>query len=306
MNTKALNLISLSIIAASMFVLVSCGGSDKKAAELTAGVTDSAPRNFNITILLDLSDRISSLKNPGQAARDTADIMAVVKTLKDHLAAKGTIDTRDRIKVVFYPNNYNSMVQEIAASLNIDFGELSPAQRRQAYETIDSVYRKNLSLLYAMASSAPVFAGSDIFNYFRHRIGDDCIAPERDFRNLLVILSDGYLYHKNACYSSANRYSYIGPDAQHVKIFRKDYNWKDKFDSGDYGFISAGNDLKKLRILALEFAPWGDNTIDFDIMSAYWAKWFDEMNIAEKHYKIIRTDIPALNKPVIATFIGGI
>ena len=110
------------------------------------------------------------------------------------------------------------------------------------------------------------------------------------------------MYHKNSCYQSGNRYSYIVPEAKHIDMFRKDYNWKTRFEKEDYGFIAPEVDLSGLKILALEFAPWGVHTSDFDIMLGYWAKWFEEMNVEEGDYKIVKTDVPALNKNVIEEF----
>lgn len=305
MNSKFTDTTRILLLLALLLLLPACGTDKGKPGnrELTAAVTEPKPDNLNITLLLDLSDRISAAKNPGQAARDTSAIMEVVKTLKKYVASKGTFYSKDRIKVVFYPNSYNNTIQNIAAALNIDFGELSPEQKRKRYESIDSLYAVNLASLYDIASNAQTFNGSDLFNYFKHRAEEDCISNDPAFINLLVIISDGYMYYKNSLYSTGNRFSYIAPEASHVKMFRKDYYWQNSFDEGDYGFINAGCDLKKLKILALEFAPWGNNVIDFDIMTRYWGKWFGEMNIKPGNFKILKTDMPALNKPVISGFI---
>lgn len=285
-----------------------CSGKheETKSREVTAGVTEEKPVNYNITILLDLSDRISAKKNPGQASRDTASIMEIIQRLKAHLAARGTINAEDKIKVVFYPNNYNSLVQRIAGDLNIDFGTMTPPQKRRVYESLDSIYRQNLANLYSVASSAPIFDGADLFNYFKHRAEDDCIETDPKYLNLLVIFSDGYMYHKNSMYSTGNRYSYIVPEAPHLKIFRREYNWQEKFDAGDYGFINTGSNLKNLNILALEFAPWGSHPNDYDIMHKYWSKWFTEMGVLEHRYKILKTDVPSLNKQSIGKFFNAV
>lgn len=263
-----------------------------------------AHTNYNITILLDLSDRISAIKNPDQAEKDIAAILRVVHAMKKGMDKKGVFAANDCIKVVFYPNHFNSTIQSIAKALDIDFAELEIDEKRKMHSALDSIYRNNLTQLYNIASSAGYFNGSDIFNYFRHRATDDCISDEPNTINVLVVVTDGYMYFANSIYQKGNRYSFIGPNAPHVSKFRKNPNWQSDFTNGDYGFLSAGVTLKQLHILALEFAPWGPYTDDYDIMKAYWSKWFDEMQVSKDNYKILKTDLPSLNEKLIDRFFA--
>lgn len=259
--------------------------------------------NLNITILIDLSDRISAAKNIEQIERDVECIKSVVNAFKAFVNTKGTVHSEDRIKVVFYPNNLNPHLEEIASALSIDLGETEFKNRREVYEAVDSVYSYNLERLYSVASSAGSFSGSDIFNFFRHRVLDDCVDERDNFRNILVILSDGYMYHKNSTVQSGNRFSYILQSSEHVRIFRSNSGYAGLFDRENYGFINTGNMLAGLKILALEFAPYRDYPFDFDIQKLYWEKWFREQGIKKGDFKIVKSDMSALNKPIIKNFI---
>lgn len=291
------------ILIISLSFFFACTDEKEDITNTQSGMVMQKVKNFNVTILLDLSDRISANKNPGQLDRDINCIMTILDALKNNMIKKGTIDSEDRIRVVFYPNHSSTVTKDIAASLNIDFGEMTPSQRKQKFEMIDTIYMQNLSVLYSIASTASIFNGSDIFNYFKHRVIDDCILNDSSFVNLLVIMTDGYMYHNNSCYSSGNRFSFITPNAKHVDMFRKNFNWQDMFDKDDYGFINLGIELSNLKVLALEFSPWGKNASDYDIMHKYWSKWFEELGINKNNYKIVKTDLPSLNKNIISQFM---
>ena len=118
-----------------------------------------------------------------------------------------------------------------------------------------------------------------------------------------MILSDGYMYYKNNCTKDGNRYSYILQSSEHMRIFRNNPNSVIIFNREDYGFINAGNSLNDLFILALEFAPYQELAADFDIQKLYWEKWFEEQGMKRERYKIVKSDLSSLNKPVIKNFI---
>jgi len=285
------------LLAASLPFFTGCDETSSR----NAGVDQFA--NLNVTILVDLSDRISAAKNIEQIERDVECIKSVVHAFKSFVNTKGTVHSEDRIKVVFYPNNLNSGLENIASALSINFGETEFQNRRGVYDAIDSVYSYNLERLYSVASSAGTFNGSDIYNYFRHRVADDCIDERENFRNILVILSDGYMYHKNSMVQSGNRYSYILPGSGHMRDFSNNTGYAGLFERENYGFINTGNRLSKLSVLALEFAPYRDYAFDYDIQKLYWEKWFSEQGIERGNFKIVKSDLSALNKPIIKNFI---
>lgn len=267
---------------------------------------DANFKNLNLTILIDLSDRISEKKNPGQIEKDLYIINSVLDAFKGYLARKGVVQTEDKIKVVFYPVNNQSIYQDVADSLFFDFEKIDLKERKKVYRNLNETYNRNLKLVYSIASKSSYFPGSDLFNYFKHRIVDDCILDDNKYINLLVILTDGYLYDENAKYNSGNRFSYLAPLATHITSFRKKRDWEKVFDANDYGLIKLDNDLSKLNILLAEFNPPQNYPEDFDILKKYWSKWLIEQNVKKENFKILKTDLNYLNSNIIQRFFEQI
>lgn len=259
-------------------------------------------KNLNLTILLDLSDRISNKKNPDQYKKDIIFINNVLDAFKSYLNKKGVVESEDKIKLIFYPVSMDDLYQEVADSLSVDFSKLEFVDRKKTYENISAIYNRQLQKLYSIASNAKIYTGSDLFNYFKHRIVDDCISTASNYTNLLVILTDGYIYEKNSMYQEGNKFSYLVPEAQHVKIFRKLSKWEEHFEKNNYGLIPLENDLSSLNVLIGEIHPIENSPKDFDILKKYWSDWLESQKV--KKFKIIKTDINTLNRDIIFNFIN--
>lgn len=263
-------------------------------------------KQLNLTILIDLSDRISVKKYPEQSSKDIQIITFVLNNFKDFLKSKGVVNTEDKIKVVFYPSLNYELYQNIADSLTIDFEKLEFHERRKTYNRMDDLFKEKLNKLYETAAKAKTFHGSDLFNYFKHRVYDDCIIEDPNYINLLVILTDGYIFDVNAQYKIKNRYSYLVPKASHVSMFRKMKNWEEYFDNKDFGLINTQNDLSKLNVLVAELNPVKQYPQDFDIMKKYWEKWLMEQNVKKSNFKVLKTDYPSINKNIIEKFFNNL
>ncbi|MCX8057035.1 MAG: hypothetical protein N3F03_05425 [Ignavibacteria bacterium] len=263
-------------------------------------------KNINLTILIDLSDRISENKNPDQVEKDLYIINSVVDAFKKYLYRKGVVQSDDKIKVIFYPVNTQSIYQEIADSLHFDFEQIDLKDRKKIFSQLNEIYNKHLTTIYSIASKAKSYPGSDLFNYFKHRIVDDCILNDSRFINFLVILTDGYIYDENAKYNMGNRFSYLAPLSSHITQFRKIINWEADFDRKDFGLIKLDNDLSKLHILVAELNPPKNHPEDFDILKKYWSKWLIEQNVRKENFKIIKTDLNYLNSNIVQKFFEDV
>lgn len=280
-------------------ILFACGEDEKKQA-------NSNYKNLNVTILLDLSDRISVSKNPDQAEKDINIISSVVDNFKLFLSKKGVVNSDDKLKLIFYPTLNYDIYQSIADSLNVDFSDYDFQNRKKLYNNLSDKFKNNLTRLYSIASKAKVYEGADIFNYFKHRIIDDCISNDSNYINVLVILTDGYIYHKNSKYESNNRFSYIIPESNQIKRFRNNVNWEDDFNKNDFGLMKLDNDLSDLYIIVAEVNPYFNSPKDYDIICKYLSKWFEEQNADRNNYKIIKTDLTPINKKIINKFFEKI
>ncbi|MDF1610545.1 MAG: hypothetical protein AB1695_13435 [Stygiobacter sp.] len=280
-------------------ILFACGEDEKKQA-------NSNYKNLNVTILLDLSDRISISKNPDQAEKDINIISSVVDNFKLFLSKKGVVNSDDKLKIIFYPTINYDIYQSIADSLNIDFSNYNFSDRKKLYNSLSNKFKNNLTRLYSIASKAKLYEGADIFNYFKHRIIDDCILSDSNYINVLVILTDGYIYHKNSKYELNNRFSYIIPESYQIKRFRNNVNWEDDFNKNDFGLLKLDNNLSKLNILVAEVSPLSNSPKDYDIIYKYLSKWFEEQNVAKNNYKIIKSDLTSINKNIVNNFFEKI
>jgi hypothetical protein len=295
-----------SLLILYFLFLVNCSNNENYNENNHPNQLKSNYKHLNLTILIDLSDRISILKNPEQPEKDIEIITYVIENFKKFLAIKGVVNSEDRIKVIFYPVTQYDIYKSIADSLNIDFGLLEFTERKIVFELLNSKFKNNLRELYVIASNAKSYPGSDLFNYFKHRITDDCINSDTNFINILTILTDGYIYYDKSKYNYKNRFSYLTPLSGHIDIFRNMNKWEEYFHNNDYGLIKIENDLSKLNILLCEFNPIYDSPKDFDIMKLYWSKWLEEQNVRKENYKIIKTEIASINKNLINSFFENI
>ncbi|NPV10872.1 MAG: hypothetical protein HPY57_03685 [Ignavibacteria bacterium] len=292
------------VIITLLFALIGCSNSDKNQTD--EKVSQKNYKNINLTILIDLSDRISEGLNPGQANSDIKLINNVLEIFKKYLAEKGVVYSEDKIKVIYYPEVDSDTMNSIIDSLNIDFAKLSFVERKNVYNTLIQNFNKNLNKLYDKASRMSEYPGSDLFNYFKHRLVDDCIIDDSSYLNVLLILTDGYIYHENAKYQIGNRFSYLAPKSAHIQIFRNRPDWEDIFNKQDYGLINTGVDLSNLYIIAAQFNPISSSPKDFDILKKYWSRWFEEQKVNHRNYKILRNDNPKLNSAIIEKFFQTI
>ena len=123
----------------------------------------------------------------------------------------------------------------------------------------------------------------------------------KNYRNILVLITDGYIYHDYSKDIINNRSAYLTPKLIVANNFRNP-NWENKFKTGDYGFITKRSDLSNLDILVLEINPEKQYRNDEDIIKAYLSKWFDEMNV--NYYKLYNSDIPKYTKTRINNFLN--
>lgn len=288
---KPFYMILLLIVLTIMF---SCSSEKKEK--------DSTYFQFNVSVLLDLSDRIDPNLHPDQIARDKEIIKKVLELVKNNIKHKGTFNSFDKFKIMFYPKPDNPQLFELASNLNFDLEKLEPKGKKLLFKELNQKVSENLDLLYSSAMEKSKFNGSDIWRFFKDEVKDKCIIDKEGYRNYLIILTDGYIYWKYTMNQDGNRYSYITPKSSQIQKFRGSLNWLDTFDKGDYGLIKIDLDISKLSVLVAEVNPVKKHPEDYDVIKKYLSKWFQEMNIAEENYKIIKTDVPTYSKPVVENF----
>lgn len=261
---------------------------------------NKSQEKINISILLDLSDRIDSLKYPNPTMqfyqRDLGYISAITKAYENHVMGKKTRSINDKIQMFVEPAPSDPELNSKIAKLKTHFHR-NNATRESIIKTTN-IYRTNCEAIYKKAIAEGKYIGSDIFDFFKNKIANYCI--ENDYRNILIILTDGYVFHKDFKIKEKGRTSYITPKT--IKTLRLNTNnWKNKFEKKDYGFLKISRDLENLEVLILGVNPDKRNPYEGDVIQAYWEKWLKEMKV--KKHAIKRADLPIHLEDVIQEFI---
>jgi hypothetical protein len=127
-------------------ILTACGGHNdvnagdtgKASAAIQTATTD---KQLNLTILLDLSDRIDPKKNPAQPEHYQRDSMLIDYFTSYFIAqmrAKGTYMAKGKLRVMFYPAPADPGINQTAQKLNIDLSKLDVKGKKEVYETMQS------------------------------------------------------------------------------------------------------------------------------------------------------------------------
>lgn len=260
-------------------------------------IFDNKMNNLNISVLLDLSDRIEKDK---QIQKDSAYLSSLAKAFITHIKGKKVLFLEDRLQLFFKPEP-SGKINEIAEKLSIAFdkgsskGYLNEAQ---------NLYNELPSELYRLAKvdaeKSRGYPGSDIWRFFEHDVKDYCI--DECHRNILVILTDGYMYFHKTVMENKGRVSYLTPKSlAGLKLDRPD--WMDKMAKEDLGFIPATNDLGDLEVLVIGIDSKNESPYSQDIVESFWIQWLNEMGVDKEKIKVKNADIPKNIEKVIFDFI---
>jgi len=292
----------LFFITVVAFSLVACGGGSNNNNNANNTIATGTPqeKQLNISILLDLSDRISPTINPDAQKNDIENIKTITEFFRANMKRLNAYNAKGKIRVFLVPPPSNSEINSIVSKLNIDCSKMDNKGRKEVYDTLTALYTQNLVNIYKETIATSAWIGSDIWRFFKDDVKDFCIEKDQNYRNVLIIVTDGYLYHQQSVFNNNNRYTYLLNS--NLNQYRRQ-NWEQMIEQNDFGIKTERNDLNDLEILVLEIkAERANNKIDEDIMSFLWKKWFKEMNVS--HYEVYRSDLPAYTKTRIENFLN--
>jgi hypothetical protein len=256
-----------------------------------------AKQNLNISFLLDLSDRIDPKKNPGIYQRDLQYIKSVQKAFTDHVRGKKMLLLKDQMQVFFNPLPNIPNINELSQQLKVDF---NPKTSKKDFLNIDKVYTDNPAKIYQRAIKDHNYVGSDIWRFFKNNVQQYCIKPGH--RNILVILTDGYMYHANSIIVDGGKSSYITPEFLRSKKLNA-VGYQAVMKKNNLGFIAFPYNLGDLEIMVLGINPSINNPYEEDVIKQYWGDWFKAMKV--KKFELRITDLPSSLESVINDFIKG-
>lgn len=286
-------------LAISSFLFIACKGNSEVASD-TVSIPKDTSGNLNISILIDLSDRIDPKTYPNPTMefflRDVGYINSVSEAFMQHVKGKRIKQMNDRIQMYFDPAPLNPDINTISKNLKFDLTKDNVSNEMLA--KIEQSYKEDPLKLYTLAIKDSNYIGSDTWKFFQSKINDYCI--EDDHRNILVILTDGYIYYENSLMKEGNRTSYLTSKVTRENNQNKP-DWNSIFNSKDLGFIKGNDDLSNLEILVLGINPSPNNPYEDKVIKAYWVKWFEEMKV--KRFDVRTTDLPSNMDKIIKDFI---
>ena len=289
-----------------VFFLFSCKDDEKSEAVKNEDINNSEViksnknENYNISVFIDLSDRIDTVKyaNPSMEyyQRDIGYIKSISEAFLNHIRNKKIIRLNDKIQVFFNPNPLNPEINNISKKLKIKVDKSSAT--KEFINKISKSYEFETSKIYSLAINDNKYIGSDIWNFFQNNINDYCI--EDNHRNILVILTDGYIYYKDSNYRQENQSTYLTPELiRSYNLNNKD--WKVSMEAKKIGYLKANDDLSNLEILVLGINPSIKNPYEGKVIKEFWSNWFKEMKV--KRFEIKETALPSNMDKVIKDFI---
>lgn len=287
MKTKAFIIIGIiiAVVISAFFIILSIipddGGSD------TTIVKDNKSKPLNLSIYLDLSDRIkpddNNLNALSQREKDIAIVEYLANYMKDRAVKQKILPCKDKIKVFFYPTPNDSKIALLSEQLELDLSATPPAEKKKILTTFVDDFHEAMEQIYDSTIKTSKWLGSDIWGFFNKPVDNYCIKD--GYRNVLVILTDGYIYHAQNKIQDGDAYSYVLP--QTLKNLNS-------------SLIPHRKGLEDLEVLMLELNP--NPTTDQDKMEQVINDWLQNMEV-QKYY-VGETDLPSNTKMIIDKFLN--
>lgn len=295
MNKKYLILIFIAVICGS--VLINCGGNgdnnsctgkidEDTQTAITKGIsTPPSSDCLNLSIVIDLSDRLTRDNvNPSQMYNDTAIINYFIDYFVKYSQTQDVNKCKNNFQILFYPSPSESNINSLSRDLRVDLSKIPNKAKRNALLNMKSTIDDNLDVIYSRTLEAKKWEGSDIWDFFSNKQVDKlCIKP--DCRNIVAILTDGYLFHVNHKIKEGNAYSYVLPQTLQA----------------DGTLIARRNDLTNVEVIMLEVNPYTPN--ERDKLVNVLTQWFINMGLDIDNLSINETDVENRTETIIDSFL---
>ena len=295
------------LLITSIVGITSCGSGNNatnsdQASATEGSVSATKTQQLNIVVLLDLSDRILKEKNPSNMERDIEIVRNLTKIFKQDMAAKGAYSAKGKMQVVFSPAPSNPAIAELASLLNYDLSEMQePKAKKVVYDSIETRFTRAMTQLYTIAQEKSEWPGCDIWRFFK----DDIETYIKDgYRNVVVVITDGYIYYEKTKYQSEHKYTYLLPQNLNSEKLRGDImKIPEIISKNNFGLMPTGKKYPEVEAMFLELSPSNDFPSDYDVMDIVLQNWCNEMDM--KKVKVRKTDMPVNTAKVINAFFSS-
>lgn len=287
---KKIFLLFISPVLALIFMLVACGTKDNEGC---TPKTETGPTPLNLTVYLDLSNRLvvtpdQQQKGYSQKDRDLAIVDQLVKEFVSH--SKDTFQlpySQDIFEVIAYPVPSDSNINTLLEKLKTDcpsYKEKYQARSKRLLTMEDSIHN-TLNTIYDRTIAEQQWPGADIWGFFSNGAARTrCVR--KGYRNVLVVITDGYIYHKNNRIDRGNAHSYI---------------LNSTLADSTASLIAQGKGLGDLEVLFMELERPAAHPEYRDRMHKIIGDWLGAMGVTR--YELVDTDVPANLTPYIKKFL---
>lgn len=291
------------LFAVTFILLCSCnsrGQNTKQNSDVNISKVNAANQNFNLSIFLDLSDRISPLVHPNPTMeyfqRDIGYINSIANAFEIHMLHKKVILMNDKIQLFVDPLPANQKINDVINQLRMSFDKTNVSKEK--IESINKKYTELTSQLYAAAIKDNNYVGSDIWGFFKNKVKDYCVIE--GFRNIFIVITDGYVYHKDNVFNEKNRSSYL-TTKRIAQLGLTNSAWEQTLKNNDCGFITKNSGLNNIEVLVLGINAYKKTPFEEDVIKKYWENWLQEMGVVK--FSIKTADIPTNLDGIIRKFI---
>lgn len=259
-----------------------CGGPDDEKDSTNMELSELP---LNITVYIDLSDRIVHPGQPSQIEKDTAMIGHVVNYFveKTKQSENGLQESKNAIKILFYPAPTAGLMVKCADELVLDIPKIPEGTERlhkvmKAKET----FQKNLEQIYQQAITDGNFIGCDIWGFFSYgKAKQQCVRE--GYRNIMFVLTDGYVYHKNNIVQKGDSSRFILP-----KVLN---NPKAALE------VVSQSGLENLEVAIMEIQP--EDPKHLPKMKSMLENWLIDMGVKPENIIVEETGLPASTRVTV-------
>lgn len=283
--------IKISIFALLVLSFINCSPDNAESKN----VNNSDTLHFsNITILIDLSDRIA--KSEKQIFRDTTIIFSILESFNKQVKKNGYLYSKDRIQVLIAPQPGNEPMP-FNPSINVeDIANSSKVVREILPQYVNS-FKDKVRTIYS--NNDIEFNGADIWSFFKdapetYKIKSytesyDNQSVYNQFDNKILIFTDGYIYFDSKIQNERKKDN----SCMEMNALRKNNNWEQLFEKYKLQKIE-GKNLHDIDVMLVELDPKDKhlNTEEIDILKKYWTTWFTDMGVRNRDIYFLEHEQP--------------
>ena len=299
----------VTVSAVALMSACSSGRSGKDEPSVPA-VSIADQRQINMTILLDLSSRVkATYGQDNQLNRDVAVVQSTATWFKESIAKKGAYGAKGIYNIFFEPQpTLDANLNEVASSLSFDMSKpnMEPQAKKKIFDTIVPKSTQGVKRLYESVVKQPAL-GADIWSFAKDKMASRCILDTAKYRNILVLVTDGYIDYKTNREIKGNKSAFINaPYISNTLVGKGGFtaaNWSEKYKAGQYGLIvPPGANLKGLEVLVVEINNYNGPIFHKDLLKQYVGDWFQGMGASR--VAVLSSDLPKYTESEIGKFLN--